>query len=74
MDSLEGHLHWFSVLSTVYKTRPIESNEEHKAILNSILDGDYDKAKELLSIHIIGSQQIQLKEFGNMDENFMTNN
>lgn len=64
MNGLEGHIHWFSVLTTVNRARAIESNSEHEAILKSILENNYDQAKKLLSDHIVGAQQIQIDEFG----------
>jgi len=64
MNGLEGHIHWFSVLTTVNRSRAIESNSEHEAILQSILENNYEQAKQFLSEHIVGAQQIQIDEFG----------
>lgn len=64
MKGLEGHINWFSVLTTKNKSRPFKSNEEHREILSAIENQDKEMAKKLLKNHIEEAKVLTLKDYG----------
>ncbi|WP_066304244.1 GntR family transcriptional regulator [Bacillus sp. FJAT-29814] len=63
MESIEAQMHWIGVIIAHSQERPRKANEEHKEILQALLNSDIILAQNLMEKHIEGIKQMTLKDF-----------
>ncbi|WP_251551127.1 GntR family transcriptional regulator [Neobacillus muris] len=63
MESIEAQINWIGVIIARSQERPRQANNEHKGILQALINSNVSVAQNLMEEHIEGIKQMTLKDF-----------